>query len=93
MIAESLIIPKSAVLRILKEVRPDEFCSREFFLLHDHAPAHKAASFCQLLTQQNVGTLYHPPYSPDLSPPDYFLFPRLKMNQKDTTLRMLLRSK
>jgi histone-lysine N-methyltransferase SETMAR len=23
-----------------------------------------------------------PPYSPDLSPPDYFLFPKLKMNLK-----------
>jgi len=26
-----------------------------------------------------VTTLYLPPYSPDLSPPDYFLFPELKM--------------
>jgi histone-lysine N-methyltransferase SETMAR len=79
MIAESLNIPKSAVLRILKEVRPDEFCSRDFFLLHDNAPAHKAASFCQFLTPKIVRTLYHPPHSPDLSPLDYFLFPKLKM--------------
>jgi histone-lysine N-methyltransferase SETMAR len=34
---------------------------------------------CQFLTPKNVTTLYHPPYSPDLSPPDYFLFPKLKM--------------
>jgi hypothetical protein len=26
--------------------------------------------------------LYHPPYSPDLSLPDYFLFPKLKMKLK-----------
>jgi histone-lysine N-methyltransferase SETMAR len=32
-----------------------------------------------VLTQKNVTTLYYPPYSPDLSPPDYFLFPKLKM--------------
>jgi hypothetical protein len=31
---------------------------------------------------KNVTTLYHPPYSPDLSPPDYFLFPKLKMKLK-----------
>jgi len=31
---------------------------------------------------KNVRTLYHPPYSPDLSPPDYFLFPKLKINLK-----------
>jgi histone-lysine N-methyltransferase SETMAR len=48
-------------------------------LLHNNAPAHKAASVCQFLAQKNVTTLYHPPYSPDLSAPDYFLFPKLKM--------------
>jgi histone-lysine N-methyltransferase SETMAR len=32
--------------------------------------------------KKNVTTLYHPPYSPDLSPPDYFLFPKLKMKLK-----------
>jgi transposase len=43
---------------------------------------HKAASVHQFLTQKNVTTLYHPQYSPDLSPPDYFLFPKLKMKLK-----------
>jgi histone-lysine N-methyltransferase SETMAR len=50
--------------------------------LHNNAPAHKAASVCQFLTQKNVTTFYHPPYSPDLSPSDYFLFPKLKMKLK-----------
>jgi hypothetical protein len=31
---------------------------------------------------KNVTTLYHPPYCPDLSLPDYFLFPKLKMKLK-----------
>jgi histone-lysine N-methyltransferase SETMAR len=31
---------------------------------------------------KNVTTLYHTPYSPDLSPPDYFVFPKLKMKLK-----------
>jgi hypothetical protein len=30
----------------------------------------------------NVTTFYHPPHSPDLSPPDYFLFLKLKMKLK-----------
>jgi transposase len=30
------------------------------------------------VTQKNVTTLYRPPCSPDLSPPNYFLFPKLK---------------
>jgi hypothetical protein len=28
---------------------------------------------------KTVTTLYHPPYSSDLSPPDYFLLSKLKM--------------
>jgi histone-lysine N-methyltransferase SETMAR len=31
---------------------------------------------------KKVTTLYHLPYSPDLSPTDYFLFPKLKMMLK-----------
>ena len=43
--------------------------------LHDNAPAHRT-----LATQQKVGfqCLDHPPYSPDLAPSDYHLFPGLK---------------
>jgi hypothetical protein len=78
MTAESLNIPKTVVLRILKE----DFCSRDFFSLHDNAPTHNAASVCQFLTPKNVTNLYHPLHSPDLSPPDYSLFPKLKMKLK-----------
>ena len=70
------------LLKRVQRVRPAAFCSREFFLFHDNAPAHKAASVCQFWTQKYVTTLYHPPYSPDLSPLDYFLFPKLKMKLK-----------
>jgi histone-lysine N-methyltransferase SETMAR len=76
---------KGVMDRLLKRiqwVRLAAFCPQDFFLLHDNAPAYKAASVCQFLTQNNVTTLYHPPYSPDLSPPDYFLFPKLKMRVK-----------
>jgi len=69
-------------LKRIQRVRPAAFCSRDFFLLHDNVPAHKAASVCQLLTQNNVPNFYHPPYSLDLSPPEYFLFPKLKMKLK-----------
>jgi len=55
-------------------------------LLHDNAPAHKAASVCQFFTlKKSYNPLTPPPpppYSPDLSPPDYFLFPKLKMKLK-----------
>jgi hypothetical protein len=54
---------KGVMDRLLKRiqwVRPAVFCSRDFFLLHDNAPAQKAASVCQFLTPKNVTTLYHP---------------------------------
>jgi len=76
---------KGVMDRLLERIQrfcPAAFCSLEFFLLHDNGPAHKPASVCQFLTPKNVTTLYHTPYSPDLSPLDYFLFPKLKMKLK-----------
>jgi transposase len=40
------------------------------------------ANFWPPPPKKKVTTLYHPPYSPDLSPPDYFLFPKLKITLK-----------
>ena len=38
------------LLKRIQRVRPAAFCCRDFFLLHDNTPAHKAASVCQFLT-------------------------------------------
>jgi histone-lysine N-methyltransferase SETMAR len=35
------------LLKRIQRVRPAAFCSRDFFLLHDNAPAHIAASVCK----------------------------------------------
>ena len=43
-------------------------------LLHDNTSSHK----CEVVASEKVKVLNHPPYSPDLSPCDFFLFPRLK---------------
>ena len=47
-------------------------------LLHDNAPAHKSATVQEYLKESGLHVLDHPPYSPDLSPCDFWLFPRLK---------------
>jgi len=67
------------LLKRIQWVRPAAFCFRNFFLLHDNAPAHKAASVCQYSTQKMLQPFITPLYCPDLSPPYYFLFPKLKM--------------
>jgi histone-lysine N-methyltransferase SETMAR len=49
-------------------------------LLHqDNASAHTAAVTMDFLHQSDVQLLPHPPYSPDLAPCDFFLFPKVKL--------------
>ena len=68
------------LLQRIRRVRP-QYSEPEatWFLLHDNARPHTAAVVQQLLAKRGVASLAHPPYSPDLSPPDYFLIPRLKI--------------
>ncbi len=51
---------------------------RSFFLLQDNASPHTADVTVELLQTSGIPVLEHPPYSPDLAPCDYFLFPCLK---------------
>ena len=46
--------------------------------LHDNASSHKCEVVKSFLASEKVKVLNHPPYSPDLSPCDFFLFLRLK---------------
>ncbi|CAK9803903.1 Mariner Mos1 transposase [Anthophora plagiata] len=65
-------------------VRPEYRMPASWFLLHDNAPSHKTVAVGEFLAQKQVCVLQHPPYSPDLSPCDYFLFPKLKPAMKGT---------
>ncbi|UYV81468.1 hypothetical protein LAZ67_20001279 [Cordylochernes scorpioides] len=47
-------------------------------LHHDKAQAHTAFLVTSYLTRIGVEVLPQPPYSPDMSPPDFFLFPKVK---------------
>jgi histone-lysine N-methyltransferase SETMAR len=48
------------------------------FLLHDNAATHWLGLVKDFLSKNNMTTLEHPPYSPGLSTPDFYLFSRLK---------------
>jgi len=50
--------------------------------LHDNAPAHRALATQKKLAYLGFQYLDHPPYSTDLAPSDYHLFPRLRMKLK-----------
>ena len=43
-----------------RQIHPAAFCSQDFFLLHDNAPAQKAATVCQFLTQKILQPLIMP---------------------------------
>ena len=61
-------------LGVREETRRD----KSWLLHHANAPAHKALTIRQLLAEKNITVLEQPPYSPDLAPCDFFLFPKLK---------------
>ncbi len=50
----------------------------EWFLHWDNAPVHTVMVIHKFLAKKHIKVLSHPPYSPDLTPADYFLFPKLK---------------
>ena len=58
--------------------------TRTWLLHHDNAPAHNALGIREFLAKHNIAVLEQPPYSPDLAPCDFFLFPKLKKVIKGT---------
>ena len=62
------------VIAELRKTNPE----RRIILHQDNASSHTARKTIEFLTQQNVEMLDHPPYSPDLSPNDFFIFPKIK---------------
>ncbi len=65
---------------------PDD--DRPFYLLHDNASSHTATITLALLGESGIQMINHPPpYSPDLAPCDFFLFPTLKAKLRGTNHR------
>jgi hypothetical protein len=62
--------------------RPEKWCSSNWILHHCNAPAHRAVTTNEFLAKHNLSLLPHPPYSPDLAPCNFFLFPQLKKTMK-----------
>ena len=66
------------LMRSVREKRRELWETKSWLLHHDNAPAHNALSIRQFLAENNIAVLEQPPYSPDLAPCDFFLFPKLK---------------
>jgi len=74
------------VLRRLREdiqrKRPELWCAGNWLLHDDNASSHRALVTREFLAHKGITTLPHPPYSPDLAPCDFFLFPKMKLQLK-----------
>jgi len=52
-------------------------------LHHDNATCHTAISVNEFLAKKGISVILQPPYLPDLSSCDFFLFLKLKFHLKD----------
>jgi histone-lysine N-methyltransferase SETMAR len=69
-IAEQVNIDRETVRKILTQ-DPD------MRKMYKNGPK-GALSVREFLTSKQINVLKHPPYSPDLAPSDFFLFPKIK---------------
>jgi len=67
--------------------RPDLL--ENVLILHDHARPHLGKDVRELLDGYSWEVLPHPPYSPDMSPPDFDLVPKLKTNMRGVSFSTL----
>lgn len=76
------------VLRRLREnvrrKRPDLWADNSW-IFHDYnAASHRATIITEYKAKNSINTIEQPPYSPDLAPCDFFLFPKLKLQLRGT---------
>ena len=62
----------------LRRKRPALFKSGQWHFYLDNAPVHNPILVTDYLTKMGIKTVPYPPYSPDLAPCDFWLFPKLK---------------
>ena len=62
--------------------------SGQWHFHHDNAPGHNSILATDYLTKMSIKTVPYPPYSPDLVPCDFWLFPKLRGCRYETTEEM-----
>ena len=74
--------------RRFRQKRPALFKSAQWHFHEDNAPVHNSILVTDYLTNMGIKTVPHPPYSPDLAPCDFCLYPKLKGCCYETTEEM-----
>ena len=68
--------------------RPALFKSGQWHFHQDNAPVHNSILVTDYLTKMGIKTVPQPPYSPDLAPSDFWLFPKLRGCRYETIEEM-----
>ena len=89
-LAKRLGFGKGSYVEVLKEFRkrfrrkrfrrkrPALFKSGQWHFHQDNAPVNNSIFVTDYLTKMGIKTVPHPPYSPDVAPCDFWLFPKLR---------------
>ena len=64
--------------------RPALFKSGQWHFHQENAPVHNFILVTDYLTKMGIKTVPQPPYSPDLAPCDFWLFPKLRVCRYET---------
>ena len=65
------------LFKIINEKKPG-VGTKKVEILHDNARPYKTALVQEILDENKVNVVLHPPYSPDLAPCDFWLFAKIK---------------
>ncbi|XP_037938203.1 protein GVQW3-like [Teleopsis dalmanni] len=63
----------------IRQKRQDLWEANSWILHHDNTPSHKAIVVQEFLAENSTNVIDQTPYSPDMAPCDFFLFPKLKL--------------
>ena len=61
-----------------RQKRPALFIAGQWHFHQDNTPVHNSILVTDYLTKMGIKTIHHHPFSPDLAPCDFWLFPKLK---------------
>jgi transposase len=67
----------------VRRKRPEKWRTNSWCLLHNNAPAYRSLFVKDFLAKNSVTTLELPPYSPDMTPANFYPFPRLITDLKE----------
>ena len=88
-------VNKEYIVEVLRDFRkrfrwkrPALFKSGQWHFHQDNAPVHNSILVTNYLTKMGIKTLPHPPYSRNLAPCDFWLFPKLRGCRYETNKEM-----